>query len=176
MVQPLLKRFYSVPNEPSSREDVEAQAVSCTPPELLDLLDIGLGQTSLHDDDSPCVRERPGKCRRPNHYRVPSRPRDIRKLDYGLPEGFGEGIRDQESLPMSLTTVILAVPGSDSGHVGLEARARGSSPDLDEFAFIIPLGCRTSTPLASMKQGLKEGVGLRHVPETSAHGTSSSTS
>lgn len=131
---------------------------------------IGSGQTSLHDDDSPCVRERPGKCHRPNHYRVPSRPRDIRKLDYGLPEDFGEGVCDRESLPM-LLTIILAVPGSDSGRVGPEAW--GSSPDLDDFAFVIPLGCRTSTPMASRKRGLKEGVGLRHVSEASAHGTSS---
>ena len=93
-VQPLLKRLYSVPNEPSGREDVEAQAVGCAilDLDLQDPLAIGSGQTSLLDDDSPCVREKPGKRRRPNHYRVLSRPRDIQKLDYGLPEDFGKGL------------------------------------------------------------------------------------
>ena len=92
VVQPLLKQFYSVPNEPSGRENIEAQAVGRTIPELLDSFAIGLGERSLYDDDSPCAPERPGKSRRPNHYRVHSRPSDIQKLDYGLREDFGKGV------------------------------------------------------------------------------------
>ena len=55
--------------------------------------------------------------------------------------------------------LMLAVPGSDShgGRIGPEAL--GPSPDLDDFGSIIPLDCRTSTPVASRKRGLRKGVG-----------------
>lgn len=86
--RPLLKQFYSAPDRPPGGEDIEAQAVRCNiPPESLDPLSIGSGQRSLYDDESPCFPARPRKCRR----RVHSRPRDIGKIDYGLPEDFGEG-------------------------------------------------------------------------------------
>lgn len=153
--RPLLKQFYSAPDIPPGGEDIEAHAVRCNiPPESLDPFAIGSGQKSIYDDESPCVPARSRKYRR----RVHSRPRDIGKIDYDLPEDFSEVFMAESCLQISLT-IVLAVPGSDRGR--LVPKARDPSPGLDEFAFIIPLDCRTSTPVASRKRGLRKGVGLR---------------
>jgi len=152
--QPLLKQFYSATNRPPGRDDIEAQTVRCNIPESPDPFAIVSGQWSLYDDESPCVPARPGKCRR----RVHSRPRDIGKIDYGLPEDFREWFMAESCLQISLT-MVLAVPGSNSAR--LVPNTQDPSPDLDEFAFIIPLDCRTSTPVASRKRGLRKGVGFR---------------
>ncbi|KAI9510002.1 hypothetical protein F5148DRAFT_1183214 [Russula earlei] len=90
------------------------------------LLDPDYKEWAHHIDESPCASERPPKGRRANQYRVISRPRDIRKLDYGLPEDL--------------------VPSS-----GVFSLKR-LDPDLDVSACIIPSDCPTSTPVASRKQ------------------------
>ncbi|KAI0262480.1 hypothetical protein BC834DRAFT_1043456 [Gloeopeniophorella convolvens] len=84
--------------------------------------------TFVEDEDSPSVVGGPGAIRpRDALYRMRAvRPRDIPKLDYGLSEDF--------------------VP--DPGHMSSNATA-GRLAHSDEFAFIIPLDCATSTPRAS---------------------------
>ncbi|KAH9075585.1 hypothetical protein EDB83DRAFT_2312042 [Lactarius deliciosus] len=71
-------------------------------------------------DDSPCTFSNVKKTRRPNQRR---RPRFIPTLDYGLPEDF--------------------IPGT--GRVTTERADRGLD---DDFAYLIPLDCLTSTPVA----------------------------
>ncbi|KAH9005776.1 hypothetical protein EDB86DRAFT_2876017 [Lactarius hatsudake] len=71
-------------------------------------------------DDSPCTFSKVKKTRRPNQHR---RPRFIPTLDYGLPEDF--------------------IPGT--GRVTTERPDRGLD---DDFAYLIPLDCLTSTPVA----------------------------
>ena len=65
----------------------------CQLPGLLDPVAIDSDEMALYEDDSPCAPKKPQKARRPNDYRVYSRPRDIPKLDYGLPGDFGKGAR-----------------------------------------------------------------------------------
>ena len=56
-------------------------------------------------------------------------------------------VHDRRSFSLSLTLIFVV---TTSGHVAPERHA--SDPDLDGFAFIIPLDCKTSTPVASRKQ------------------------
>ena len=67
----------------------------CLLPGLLDpvAVDSDDSEMALYEDDSPCAPKKPRKGCRPNHYRVYSRPRDIPKLDYGLPGDFGKRAR-----------------------------------------------------------------------------------
>ncbi|KAI0247774.1 hypothetical protein BJV78DRAFT_1242493 [Lactifluus subvellereus] len=83
------------------------------------------------DEESLHVSQGPRKGRAANHYRIHLRPQDIPKLDYGLPEDF--------------------VPGSG----GVIAQRPLAGPDFDDFAYIIPFDCPTSTPAASRRRVLE---------------------
>lgn len=87
------------------------------------------------------------KGRRPSHRF--SRPREIPRLDYGLREDFGElcTIEGRHRIPL---TVFLAVPSV--GRIVPERQANHDNGFVDDFAFVIPLDCRTSTPVASRKR------------------------
>jgi len=78
---------------------------------------------------SPCRSEMRQDDRYPRQRRVYLRPRDIPKLDYGLPRDF--------------------VPSF--GRIGSVRQ----DADPGDFAFVIPLDCPTSTPVASRNRGLK---------------------
>jgi len=56
-------------------------------------------------------------------------------------------VHDRRSFSLSLTLIFVV---TTSGHIAPERHA--SDPDLDGFAFIIPLDCKTSTPVTSRKQ------------------------
>jgi hypothetical protein len=163
-VQHLPIQAFGIPRAPLVREDAKTQTVKRTtksmpqlsPPRLLPgLLDpatIDSDGTALTNNDSPCA---PGKLRkggRPNHYRGFSRPRDIPRLDYDLPGDFGESVRSKAATVFTNPRLILAVPGF--GRVAPERR----TIDLDDFAFVIPLNCATSTPVAARKRALKKGL------------------
>ncbi|KAI9436992.1 hypothetical protein H4582DRAFT_1961105 [Lactarius indigo] len=90
-------------------------------PGLLD--PIVIREREFLEDDSPCTFSNRKKTRRPNQRRAYSRPRFIPTLDYGLPEDF--------------------IPGT--GRVTTERPDRGLD---DDFAYLIPLDCPTSTPVA----------------------------
>ncbi|KAH9043583.1 hypothetical protein EDB84DRAFT_1471687 [Lactarius hengduanensis] len=132
------------PSELMPGRGVDAHALKCntraTPhsplPRLLPgLLDpIVIREREFLVDDSPCTFSKVKKTRRPNQRR---RPRFIPTLDYGLPEDF--------------------IPGT--GRVTTERPDRGLD---DDFAYLIPLDCLTSTPVAiSRRLALK-----RPLPES----------
>ena len=93
---PLYSRISAVPTMVS--EDAKSQPVKCltkpTSP-LPHLLPGLLEPITIHErtpEDSLRVSRGPRKGRAANHYRIYSRPQDIPKLDYGLPEDFGKHI------------------------------------------------------------------------------------
>jgi hypothetical protein len=60
-------------------------------PGLLDPFSINSDEIAFGEDGSPCCSPKLLKGqRRPNNYRVHSRPREIPKLDYSLPDDFGK--------------------------------------------------------------------------------------
>jgi len=63
-------------------------------PGFLDPFSINSSEIVLCEDSSPCCSPKPHKGWRrpsgPNHYRVHSRPHEIQKLDYSLPDEFGK--------------------------------------------------------------------------------------
>ncbi|KAI0279970.1 hypothetical protein BC826DRAFT_526165 [Russula brevipes] len=132
--QPAFTQLSSAPVLPLVGQDVYPRAVERIAksraqlphllPGLPELVTIDSDDRASHEVDSIRISERVQKGHR--HDRIPSRPRDIPKLDYGLPGDF--------------------VPGS--GRVAPER----PDPDLDDFAYIIPLDCPTSTPVASQKR------------------------
>ncbi|KAI0247415.1 hypothetical protein BJV78DRAFT_1245566 [Lactifluus subvellereus] len=122
-------------------EDAKSQPVKrltkSTSPPLPRLLPgllepITIRERTLDEEVSLRVSQGPRNGRAANHERIYSRPQDIPKLDYGLPEDF--------------------VPGS--GRVTAQRPLAGS--DFDDFAYIIPLDCPTSTPAASRKRVLEK--------------------
>jgi len=133
-IQPAFTQLSSSPFLPPVGQDVYPRAVERIAksraqlphllPGLPELVTIDSDDRASHEVDSIRISERVRKGHR--HDRIPSRPRDIPKLDYGLPGDF--------------------VPGS--GRVAPER----PDPDLDDFAYIIPLDCPTSTPVASQKR------------------------
>jgi hypothetical protein len=162
-VQHLPKQPFVFPHALLAPEDAETQAVKRTTksmpqlspprllPGLLDPFTIDSEGTALTDNSSPCA---PGKLRkggRPDYYRGVSRPRDIPRLDYDLPGDFGESVRSRTVAAFTDPRPILAVPGF--GRVAPERQAI----DPDDFAFIIPPDCATSTPVAARKQASKRG-------------------
>jgi hypothetical protein len=131
---------------PSANKDVVHGTVvqnGASPPRPL-LPAIDSIEMTDNDDESPCASIDLRKGRRANDYRNISRPRDIPRLDYGLPGDFGERVQSSEG--RRHFSLILAVPGF--GGVSQERQAL----DRDEFAFIVPLDCPTSTPMASRKR------------------------
>jgi hypothetical protein len=62
----------------------------CLLPGLLDPVAISSDEMGFCENDSPCAPQRLRKSRRADHYGYYSRPRDIPRLDYGLPEDFGK--------------------------------------------------------------------------------------
>ncbi|KAH9064979.1 hypothetical protein EDB87DRAFT_1181535 [Lactarius vividus] len=117
------------PSELMPGRGVDAHAVECStttpqsplPRVLPGLLDpIVIREREFLVDDSPCTFSKEKKTRRLNQHR---RPRFIPTLDYGLPEDF--------------------IPGT--GRVTTERPDRGLD---DDFAYLIPLDCPTSTPVA----------------------------
>jgi hypothetical protein len=163
-VQHLPTQPSSISGAPLAYEDAGTQAVKrmaklmpqLSPPHLLpgllDPVTIDLDRSALTDNDSPCASGKLRKDGRPNHYRGFSRPCDIPKLDYGLPRDFSECVRSRAAATFTDFELILAVPGF--GRVTPERQAR--AVDLDDFAFVIPLDCPTSTPVAAGKRASKK--------------------
>jgi hypothetical protein len=158
IVQHLPTQPFGIPRASLVREDAGMQAVKRTtksmpqlsPPRLLQgLLDpvtIDSDGTALTNNVSPCASGKLRKGSRPNHYRGFLRPRDIPRLDYDLPGDFGESVRSKAVAAFIDRRPILAVPGC--GRVASERQAI----DLGDFAFVIPLDCATSTPVAARKR------------------------
>lgn len=162
-VQHLPTQPFGIPRAPLVREDTETQAVKRTTksmpqlspprllPGLLNPVTIDSDGTTLTNNDCPCASGKLRKGGRPNHYRGFSRPRDIPRLDYDLPGDFGESVRSKAAAAFTDPRPILAVPGF--GRVAPERQAI----DLNDFAFVIPLDCATSAPVAARKRASKKG-------------------
>jgi hypothetical protein len=99
--QPPLTRPSNVPRSPLVHQgavslSAKGIAKSLTPlprllPGFLDPFSVNSDEIVLSEDGSPCCSRKLEKGRRrPNHHSVHSRPREIPKLDYSLPDEFGK--------------------------------------------------------------------------------------
>jgi hypothetical protein len=105
--------------------------------------------------DSPpdgSVQLRKGRRRRPSLRRSFS---PVPRLEYDLPTGFGERVLRSRPSPLCADVFSIgAVPGS--GFTTCTTPKR-QAIGIDDFAYLIPLDCKTSTPVAARRRTLASG-------------------
>jgi hypothetical protein len=110
------------------------------------------GSLTQDSDGSLRVSRGPRKNRISTYYHVHPRPLDIPKLDYGLPDDFGEFKR----LPIVADSADIFDACTVPDTVQIASEGTGSDLEFNDFASIIPLDCPTSTPVASRKRVLEK--------------------
>jgi hypothetical protein len=115
---------------------------------LLDQAFIQSDEASFDEDDPPNASGKARKGRRPNDYRISSRPRDTSSPDCSLPGDSGEHV--QLRIIAAFTDLILVVFGF--GRASLEWQEH----DFEDSVFFIPPDCPMSTPVASRKRAFSK--------------------